>query len=324
MPSDLVAGRDGHLGFFWVLCFTYCMPRKSPANGEVIAAVGRLLRRGLPVTPASADAVLLGMRGIVARAADPGDEASRTAALNGTLRGLLARFGDARYASAVRALFGLPPAEPGQNLTTRRELAAAQAGHEVHHFRKRVEPRLIESIAWELLADADRFTRSPMIAPRLAPVTGRQQIPADPFAWEVTEHEEQLTRLWSAVYAARAELLAVERLISLRAARPDIISAVMTAAWRWAAARAEAISYVTAFAPDLVTSPDELATLAGWTPPLSAPQVSRLTEAAAGGATRDDFTAALRGGTGLGDSWIEGFLAIQASPDITERNGQLP
>jgi hypothetical protein len=299
------------------------MPRKSPADGEVIAAVGRLLRRGLPVTPASADAVLLDLRGILARAADPGDEASRTAALNGTLRGLLARFGDARYASAARALFGLPPAEPGQNLTARRELAAAQAGHEVHHFRKRVEPRLVERIAWELLADADQFTRSPMIAPRLAPVTGRQQVLADPFAWEVAEHEEQLTRLWAAVYAARAELLAVERLISLGAARPDIISAAVTAAWRWAAARAEAISYVTAFAPDLVTSPDDLVRLAGWTPPLSAPQASRLTEAAAGGATREEFAAALHGGTGLDDTWIEGFLAIPASPDITEK-GQLP
>lgn len=290
----------------------------------MIAAVGRLLRRGLPVTPASADAVLLDLRGILARAVDPADEMSRMAALNGTLRGLLARFGDARYASAARALFGLPPAEPGQNLTARRELAAAQAGHEVHHFRKRVEPRLIERIGWELLADADRFTRSPMIAPRLAPVTGRQQIPADPFAWEVAEHEEQLTRLWSAIYAARAELLTVERLISLRAARPDIITAAVTAAWRWAAARAEAISYATAFALDLVTSPDELVTLAGWTPALSPSQASRLTEAAAGGATREQFAAALHGETGLGDTWIEGFLASQASPEITEQNGQLP
>ncbi|MGH4013656.1 MAG: hypothetical protein ACRDSL_06925 [Pseudonocardiaceae bacterium] len=51
------------------------------------------------------------------------------------------------------------------NLTVRRELAAAEAGHEVHHFRKRVEPKLVAQIAWELLADADRFTRSPAIAP---------------------------------------------------------------------------------------------------------------------------------------------------------------
>ena len=62
------------------------------------------------------------------------------------------------------------------------DVAAEQACHEVHHFRKRVEPRLVEQIAGELLADADRFTRSPLIAPRLAPVTVRQPVAADPAA----------------------------------------------------------------------------------------------------------------------------------------------
>lgn len=287
----------------------------------MVAAIRRLLRRGLPVTPATADAVLLDLRGIVARAVDPTDEASRTAALDGTLRGLLARFPDARYASAARALFGLPPAEPGQNLTVRRERAAEQAGHEVHHFRKRVEPRLIEKVAWELLADADRFTRSPRIAPRLAPVTERQPVQADPFAWEVAEHEEQLSRLWSVIYAARAELLAVERLISLRAARMDIIHTAVTAAWRWAVARAEAIGYTTAFAPDL--EGDELVALAGWTPALTEAQASRLTEAATGGSSREQFAAVLHGETGLGHAWTEGFLARTPSPEYTsEKNGQ--
>jgi len=279
----------------------------------VVAAVGRLLRRGLPVTLAAVDPVLLDLRGVVARAVDPADEASRAAALDGTLRGLLARFPNTRYAAAARALFGLPPAAPGQNLTVRRELAAAQAGHEAHHFRKRVEPKLIETLAAELLADADRFTRSPMIAPRLAPVTTRQPVMADPFAWEVAEHEEQLSLLWSAIYAARAELLAVERLISLRADRTDIIRAAVTAAWRWAAARAEAISYTTAFAHDLDV--DGLIALAGWTPALTAGQASRLTEAAAGGASREQFVAHLHGETGLGNTWTEGFLAPPPSPN---------
>ncbi|MGH3778719.1 MAG: hypothetical protein ACRDRR_23780 [Pseudonocardiaceae bacterium] len=51
---------------------------------------------------------------MIARAVDPDDEASRTAALDGVVRGLLARFPDARYAEAARALFGLPPAAPGR------------------------------------------------------------------------------------------------------------------------------------------------------------------------------------------------------------------
>lgn len=246
------------------------------------------------------------------------------AALDGTLRGLLARFDDARYASAARALFGLPPAEPGLNLTARRELAAEQAGHEVHHFRKRVEPQLVEKIADELLADADRFTRSPMIAPRLAPVRVRQPIPADPFAWEVSEHEEQLTRLWSAIYAARAELLAVERLLSLQVDRQAVVRVAVTAAWRWAAARAEAIGYLTAFAPDLEASADELLNVAGWVPALTAAQVSRLTEAASGGVSREAFVTTLHGETGLGKVWIDGFLTRTAPTvnPLVEENGQ--
>lgn len=281
----------------------------------MVAGLQQLLKRGLPVTLASADAALLNLRGIVARATDPSDQASRTAALDGTLRGLLARFPDARYAPAARALFGLPTAEPGQNLTVRRELAATAAGHEVHHFRKRVEPKLIEKIAWELLADADRFTRLPMIAPRLAPVTSRQPVPADPFAWEVAEHEEGLCRLWSAIYATRAELLAVERLISLDADRIDIIHTAVTAAWRWATARGEAIGYTTAFDPDLEASVDELVALAGWTPTLTPAQASRLTEAADGGASREQFTANLHGETGLGNTWVQGFLTRTTSPE---------
>ncbi|SEP53635.1 hypothetical protein SAMN04489732_12960 [Amycolatopsis saalfeldensis] len=287
----------------------------------MVAAVGRLLRRGLPVTPAAADPVLLDLRGIIARAVDPADETSRTAALDGTLRGLLARFPDTRYAPAARALFGLPPATPGQTLTVRRDLAAEQAGHEVHHFRKRVEPRLIEKIAWELLADADRFTRSRMIAPRLAPAAERQPVQADPFAWEVAEHEEHLCRLWSAIYAARAELLAVERLISLDADQIDILHTAVTAAWRWAVARAEAIGYTTAFAPDL--EPDGLIALPGWIPTLTEAQASRLTEAASGGASREQFVHSLHGETGLGNTWAEGFLARAAPSEGPEKNGSL-
>lgn len=297
------------------------MPTKSPVEGEVVAAVTRLLRQGLPVTPVNADPVLLDLRGVVARAVDPADTASRTAALNGTLRGLLARFPDARYAPAARALFGLLPAEPGLNLTARRDLAAEQAGHEVHHFRKRVEPKLVEKIAWELLADADRFTRTPMIAPRLAPVTVRQPVPADPFAWEVTEHEEQLARLWSALYAARAELLAVERLVSLRANRMDLIHAAVTAAWRWAAARAEAIGYTTAYALDADLSIDDLLVLTGCTPELTEAEASRLTEAAVGGASREQFVHALHDETGLGNTWVDALLGQEPLRTAVDENG---
>lgn len=302
------------------------MPKKCPQRDDVVKSVLRVVRRGLPVTPATADTTLLDLRGVAARAVDPGDEVSRTAALDGVLRGLLARFPDTRYAAAARALFGLPPAEPGQNLTVRRELAAAQAGHEVHHFRKRVEPKLIEQVAWELLADSDRFARSLAIAPRLAAVTSRQPVPADPFAWEVVEQEEQLSRVWSAIYTLRAELLGLERLISLEADRVDVIQQAVTAAWRWAAARAEALSYADAFVTTAEdATAEELITLAGWTPALTLAQASRLIEAAAGDASREDFTAALHGEAGLDNVWVDGFLApARPDRDVDALEGQHP
>jgi hypothetical protein len=292
------------------------MPRKSPVVGEVLAALHRVLRRGLPVTPRAVDPVLLRLRGVLARAVDPADDGSCTAALDGVLRGVLARFPDVRYAVAARALFGLPPAEAGQNLTARRGVAAAAVGHEVHHFRKRVEPRLVERVAWALLADADRFTRSQVMAPRLAPTSERHTVPADPFAWEVIENEEALARVWSAIYALRAELLAVERLVSLDVDRGQIINRIVTAAWRWALASVTATAYAVAFTTPK-TEPDpiagnqgaaELVALAGWTPPMTVTEQARLRAAAAGDATRSEFVAALHDEVELGNTWITAFL----------------
>ncbi|MEU6698978.1 hypothetical protein [Pseudonocardia sp. NPDC046786] len=298
--------------------------------GELADGLARVLRRGLPVSPAAVDPALLALRGVSARAIDPGETASRTAALDGILRGLLARLPDARYAPAARALFGLAPAQPGSNLTARRAVAAAAAGHEVHHFRKRVEPRLLDELAAALIADADRFTRAQLAAPRLAPALGREPVGADPFAWEVAEQEEALTRVWSAIYALRAELLAVERLISLDLGDQQVMAHAVTAAWRWARASNAARSYTSAFGPGPGTAEgvssdraaDELVALAGWTPALTTPdraapaltsvltleQLHRLRDAAAGEATRAQFVAALHDEVELVDAWITPFL----------------
>ncbi|MGH3614534.1 MAG: hypothetical protein ACRDRK_18485 [Pseudonocardia sp.] len=293
------------------------MPRKSPQLDEVAGALARVLRRGLPISPAAVGPVLLELRGVNARAVDPADEVSRAAALDGVLRGLLARFPDARYAPAARALFGLAPAEPGQNLTARRGAAAAAAGHEVHHFRKRVEPRLLDELAVALLADADRFTRARLAAPSLAPASGREPVGADPFAWEVAEQEESLTRVWSAIYALRAELLAVERLISLDLDDQQVIAHTVTAAWRWALASSAARTYIAAFGakPDVgsadehgVRAASELVALAGWVPALTPAQQQCMRAAAAGEASRAEFVAALHDEVDLGNTWTTGFL----------------
>ncbi len=291
------------------------MPRKSPQLAEVADALARVLRRGLPVSPVTVDPVLLELRGVAARAIDPGEVGSRTAALDGILRGLLARFSDARYAPAARAMFGLAPAEPGMNLTARRDAAARAAGHEVHHFRKRVEPRLLDELAAALIADADRFTRAQLAAPRLAPAIGRERVGADPFAWEVAEQEEALNRVWSTIYALRAELLAVERLISLDLDDQQVVAHAVTAAWRWALASIATRTYTAVFVGNAANDGAngghavvDLVVLAGWAPTLTSAQQRRLRDAAAGDATRAEFVASLHGEVDLGNTWVTQFL----------------
>ncbi|MGH8901683.1 MAG: hypothetical protein ACRDYA_08350 [Egibacteraceae bacterium] len=74
----------------------------------------------------------------------------------------------------------------------------------------------------------------------------------DPFAWEITEHEETLFRLWSAVYALRAELLAVDRLVSMDARIDKVTSAAETALWRAGLLMVEAARYTAAYGQALL------------------------------------------------------------------------
>jgi hypothetical protein len=102
---------------------------------------------------------------------------------------------------------------------------------------------LLEQLAGLLLADADRFNQSRVVAPRLAAAPGRQVVQADPFAWEVAEQEEALSLLWAAIYTLRANLIAMERLLSLGAEREQVVRQAVTAAWRWGQASAQAFNY---------------------------------------------------------------------------------
>lgn len=263
------------------------MPNPDPPPDTHIAdALTALLRKGLPAASGRVAEPLLTLRGVIARAADPTDEAARVTALNSVLRTLLGRFDDARYADSARALFGLPPGEPGTTLTRRREVAAKAAGQDVDHFRKRVEPRLVEQLAGLLRQDSEQFRVIPAAAPRLSPTRDRAPLPADVFAWELTEHEEQLSRVWAAVYALRADLLALDRMAAMGQGREQIRDQAATAAWRYGLLLAEAACYRDAYPPGSFgaladTAPADLVALAGWVPPLDSETVDALTRAGA-------------------------------------------
>jgi hypothetical protein len=263
------------------------------------AALRTLVRPGLPLAPELVDDVLLDLPGVRARATNPDDRDSRVAAFEGLLRWCLARFDDESLTDAARALFGIRPGVSGTTLTQRREIAAIASGHEVHHFRKRIEPRLLGQLAWALRRDSDEYAMTRAVAPPLAPATARPRMPADPFAWESAEHAELLSRLWSGVYLVRAELLGLARARSMRGEPAALVAAACSALRRYAQLLALAERYRAAYGEVLLhadtgLTPDGLANLAGWTPTLE-PGHRRALAAAADAVTELAFLATVPG-----------------------------
>lgn len=241
-----------------------------------------LARKGLPPAGGSWPR-LTALASVVARAGDETSPGARAAALNQVMRRVLARLEPEGLRDAAKALFGLAPGESGSTLTLRREAAAKVMGREVNHFRKRVEPQVLTALAHALERDAAGQAKPWASPPPVCAAGHRRRLPADVFAWEAAEHEEALTRLWACVYALRAELLAVERQVSMGDTEAALTTAD-TALWRYGQLQAEARRYRTAYGaallPDGTAGPHELAALAGWAPRLSQTDTALLADIA--------------------------------------------
>jgi hypothetical protein len=270
----------------------------TPAEQEMITAVRALLRAGLPPADSHALDGLLDSRGVIARAVSPADRSSRLRALDGLLRWQLARFEHLRLAEPARLLFGAATEVSGLTLTERRARAAAAADYEVHHFRKQIEPQICHRLAIMLAADAaEALVRA--VPPRLSRPRRPLRLPADVFAWEAAEHEQAVATLWAEVYALRAALLAVARVVCMHGAtHPETGAATETALWRAALLHHAVLAYQDAYGPqllgaDLGVGPEDLAAMAGWHPALDPAVQSELAALAATHPTPDDFLRAL-------------------------------
>jgi hypothetical protein len=272
-----------------------------------------LLRRGLSVDAEAAEH-LLALPGIVARSAGP-DRASRIRAFNALLRQLIARVPDANLSLAAAVLFGDGPSGTGRTLTVRRESAAKVLGMHPDHFRKHLEPRILTQLAQALAADSARMRSDRIAPPQLVPmVAPPAQLPEDMFAWEAVEHEEHLSRLWAAVYALRAELLACERLSSMDRDGQQLLDAAQRSLWRWGQLQVAIREYRRTYGVRLLNAdiaPGKLVGMAGWTPQLDpvdvevvchygpdaeplGPYLKHLTAHPAGQRLHDQWVAALR------------------------------
>lgn len=266
------------------------MDGSPPSTGQdpITDAVHALLRCGVPPVDRAALDELLVLPAVASRAVDPGDRASRLRALEGWLRWTLARFEPPQLAEPARLLFGALPGAVGLTLTERRAKAATAAGYEVHHFRKRIEPRICQRLAAVLAADcAEAGARA--VPPRLARLHRPLRLPADVFAWEAAEHEQTISALWGEVYALRAALLAVARLAGMNGAQhPETEAAAGVALWRVALLHGAVLAYRDAYGPQLLgadpgTGPEDLAVLAGWHPHIDPNVLGQLVATAAHG-----------------------------------------
>lgn len=292
------------------------------ASSGLAGELRLLARKGLPPEPGGDWPRLAALASVTARAGDDTGPAARAEALDWVLRRVLARLEPEGLREPAKALFGLLPSEAGANLTCRREAAAKAAGREVHHFRKRVEPQVLDLIAHALERDAAAQSKSWASPPPVRPGRRRRDLPRDVFAWEAAEHEEALTRLWACVYALRAELLAVERQASM-GDRGEATAASDAALWRYGQLQAQARRYRAAYGgallPDGEAAPHQLAALAGWTPPLS-PVESALVADAATATSTHLFMLTVRAASGGNDLLTAWRTALTSAP-IEENAG---
>ena len=184
-------------------------PIGSATIAELAAELTPVLAKGLPVSEATAGAVLPQLRSVYARAVVPSERASRIAALNELLPRLIASLADPEYREAVQIMFGLSPGTRGTTLTARRRQAAARLGYNVDHFRTMKEPGLIEAVAVLLQADMLRYhSRVRRSVESLEPTGDTPRLDAE----SITHEEELVSRIWQHVYGLRAELIAFARL----------------------------------------------------------------------------------------------------------------
>jgi hypothetical protein len=247
-------------------------PNKSPTADDLRP----LLKRGLP---ASGDAIadrLLELPGVIARSAGS-DRSGRVEAFNSLLRQLIARMPEPQTSVATAILFGDWTGTISTTLTERREGAAKALSRDPDHFRKHIEPRILTDVAAALAADSARMLTTSAMPPRLIPVLAPPAgLPEDIWAWETVEHEEHISRLWAAVYALRAELLACERLASFSPSGGDLRDAADAALWQLGQLHVAIRAYRRAYGARLLhgdIAPEALIGLAGWTPALDPAEI---------------------------------------------------
>lgn len=184
-------------------------PIEEVTSADLAEALTHVTDKGLPVDDDAAGSLLPNLRSVYARAIIPADRRSRLNALNELLPRLISRLSDPTYREAVQILFGLAPGTRRSTHTIRRRQAADLLGFNVDHFRTRIEPEVIKSLAAVVHDDLLRYrSRVKRSLESLEPTGDTPRLDPE----HLTHEEELISRIWQHVYGLRAELIAYGRL----------------------------------------------------------------------------------------------------------------
>jgi hypothetical protein len=267
----------------------------------LIDAVYAVLRKGLPIRPSHAPDELLELAGVIARSVKPEDRLARVDALDRLARQELRRLGLVALRRPAALLFG---ASGSGNLTERRRAASEAADKNFDHFRKRIEPKIVEQLAWQLHRDSLQYVQrredgAPFAASGDTPVISETHIESA----DVAEREALLSDVWSEVYGLRAELIRRES-----AAADGHQTAYEDAAagglWRLARLLTSLDSYLDRYGMEILHgsaayNAESLIRLAGWTGEITQEQARdlRFHLERAGRWNRDAFRSPLGAGS---------------------------
>jgi hypothetical protein len=173
---------------------------------DLATELRKIVRKGLPLSEQAAGDVLPNLRSVIARAIHPEDHVSRVDSLNTLLTRLIHDLREDRLGEPARIIFGLASATGRTTLTSRRQAAATHLDYDPDHFRKRVEPQVIQAVADLLYRDMLRYKKR---------VTGGDELTAYA-TWaltddDITAEEELSAIIWKFVYGVRAELIGARR-----------------------------------------------------------------------------------------------------------------
>jgi hypothetical protein len=125
--------------------------RQSPILSLLVSELrAHVVRHGLPVRVPKTRSPIFELRCVTAHAISD-DLLDRATALDGIIRRILGHhFGGGPDGEPAYVLFALAKGTKGMSLTQRRERCAELRGVHPDHWRKHLEPKLIEGVAYEL------------------------------------------------------------------------------------------------------------------------------------------------------------------------------